>query len=63
MVEWANVATFVTITLSTSMVLIATGFMAVLYQDINTIYVEVMSEMDEFKVLFRLSTGVISKML
>uniref|UniRef100_A0A914Z2F7 Nematode cuticle collagen N-terminal domain-containing protein n=1 Tax=Panagrolaimus superbus TaxID=310955 RepID=A0A914Z2F7_9BILA len=48
MVEWANIATGVTVTLSTSMILITTGIMLALYQDINSLYDEVMLDMNEF---------------
>lgn len=50
MTEWAKVATGVSITISASMVVVATIFALSIYQDVNIMYEEAMAEMDEFNV-------------
>ena len=50
MVEWAKVATGLSVSISTTMVLITTGIMLSIYNDVNMMYNDAMVDMDEFNV-------------
>ena len=50
MVEWAKVATGLSVTISTVMVLVTTGIMISIYNDVNMLYNDAMVDMDEFNV-------------
>lgn len=50
MVELAKVATGLSVSISITMVIITTGIMVSIYNDVNMMYNEALVDMDEFNV-------------